>query len=84
MSPQLERLMRTSHNLPKQKRILELNPKHDVVGKLHERFAKDGDDPGIKDGADLLLGYALLAEGSELHDPARFNSLLVEVMGRAL
>jgi molecular chaperone HtpG len=84
MSPQLERLMRTSQNLPKQKRILELNPEHGIVSKLHERFAKDADDPGIKDGADLLLGYALLAEGSDLHDPARFNNLLVEVMGRAL
>jgi molecular chaperone HtpG len=84
MSPQLERLMRTSQNLPKQKRILELNPEHGIVSKLHERFSKDADDPGIKDGADLLLGYALLAEGSDLHDPARFNNLLVEVMGRAL
>jgi molecular chaperone HtpG len=84
MSPQLERLMRTSQNMPKQKRILELNPKHAIVSKLHDRFAKEADDPGIKDCADLLLGYALLAEGSDLHDPARFNNLLVEVMGRAL
>ena len=32
MSPQLERLLRhTQHEVPKQKRILELNPEHEVV-----------------------------------------------------
>ncbi len=85
MSPQLERLMRGSqYQLPKQKRILELNPEHAIVVKLSDRFAKDNEDPKIKDVADLLLGFALIAEGSELHDVARFNQLLAATLDEAL
>ena len=81
MSPQLERLLRhTQQEVPRTKRILELNADHEVVGKLKERFEKDADDPKVRDAADLLFGYALLAEGSELPDPARFTGLVAELM----
>jgi molecular chaperone HtpG len=85
MSPQLERLLRhTRHEMPKQKRILEINPDHEVVGKLAARLKANPEDPEIADAADLLLGYALLAEGSELPDPARFTNLLGGLMARSL
>ena len=47
MSPQMERLMRMSQggDAPRQKRILELNPKHTIVEKLQQRFAADQADP---------------------------------------
>ncbi|MCP4900487.1 MAG: molecular chaperone HtpG [bacterium] len=85
MSPQLERLMRGSqYQMPKQKRILELNPEHAIVVKLSDRFVKDNEDPKIEDVADMLLGFALIAEGSELHDVARFNQLLAATLDEAL
>ena len=85
LSPQLERMLRSSQvAVPKQLRILELNPKHSVVERLRERWEADNDDPMIADAAELLYGSALLAEGSELPDPARFNSLLTDLMGRGL
>jgi HSP90 family molecular chaperone len=34
--------------------------------------------------AELILGYALLAEGSELPDPIRFNRLLADMMLQTL
>ena len=84
-SPQLERLLQKgSTGGPKQRRILELNPNHPLLHKLHERFEKNKEDPLVGSYADLLLGYALLAEGSELPDPVRFNRLVADLMVQSL
>ena len=55
---------------------MELNPQHEIFTRLQERFREQQDDASLKDYAELLLGYALLAEGSELPEPVRFNQLL--------
>lgn len=82
-SPQLERLLQKGKGGgPKQRRILELNPNHDVFVKMHERFRNNSENNALAEYADLLLGYALLAEGSELPDPVKFNRHMVSVMGR--
>jgi molecular chaperone HtpG len=79
-SPQLERLlMKGKGGGPKQRRILELNPSHEIFTKLNERFNKDHEDEAIKSYAELIFGYALIAEGSELADPIRFNRLLIDL-----
>jgi molecular chaperone HtpG len=84
-SPQLERLLlKGKGGGPKQRRILELNPEHEIFVKLHERFKRDGEDGGLAAHAELLLGYALLAEGSELPDVIRFNQLVVGLMLQSL
>jgi molecular chaperone HtpG len=84
-SPHLERLLRKGKDGgPKQRRILELNPEHEIVAGMRERFAKDKADPLLADYAQLLFGYALIAEGSELEDPVRFNRLVAELMARSL
>ena len=86
MSPHLERMLRQAEgaDLPTQKRILELNPKHAILEKLQSRFEANEDDPKLADYAHLLLGHSLLAEGSELPDPARFNGLVAELMASGL
>jgi len=84
-SPQLERLLlKGKGGGPKQRRILELNPNHDIFIKLHERFERNGEDQAIGGYAELLLGYAMLAEGSELPDPTLFNRLVIDLMLRTL
>ena len=84
-SPQLERLLRQGNvTAPKQRRIMELNPTHPIVTKLQERFAHNSDDAVLGDYAELLFGYALLSEGSELADPIRFNHLMAELMIQSL
>ena len=85
MSPQLEKLMKQARGEtgPLQKRILELNPEHAILASLKARFEADADDPLLGDYAELLLGQALLAEGTELPDPARFSGLVAELMVRA-
>lgn len=87
MSPQLERLLRQTEaggEMDRQKRIMELNPDHDLFKKLGERFSADKEDALLDDYAHLLLGYAMLAEGSELPEPNRFNRLVGELMLKGL
>jgi molecular chaperone HtpG len=84
-SPQLERLLQKGKGGgPRQRRILELNPNHEIFVKMHERFKKSDQNEWLGDYAELLLGYALLSEGSELTDPTKFNRTLVEIMLQTL
>ena len=84
-SPFVERLLqRGKGGGPKQRRIMELNPKHEIYLKMEERFRTDGGDPILNDYADLLFGYALLAEGSEVADPVQFNRVLASLLTRGL
>ncbi len=91
MSPQMERILRQTEGMGSmpgmdgpQKRIMEINPKHELLAKLQEKFGADQEDPALEDYAHLLLGYAFLAEGSDLPDPARFNKLVGELMVKGL
>ena len=87
ISPTLERMLRRSQGTgagAQQKRILELNPKHAITSKLQERFEADQSDPLLVNYAHLLLDYALLAEGSDLPDPSRFNKSIGDLMVNGL
>jgi molecular chaperone HtpG len=80
LSPNLEKLFnQMKGETSKQKRIMELNPNHEIVAKLRDR----AEDSTFDDFAEVLYGYALLAEGSELTDPLKFNQALVRVLGKA-
>jgi molecular chaperone HtpG len=83
-SPRLEKWLREERDLPVSKRILELNPDHPVVAALKGRFDADAADAVLADYAELLYGYALLAEGSELPDPAGFARRFASLMEKGL
>jgi molecular chaperone HtpG len=84
-SPQLEKLLQKGKGGgPKQRRILELNPKHELLEKLKTRFDQSADDPVLDQYAQLLFGYGVLAEGSEMPEPAKFNKAVAELMTRGL
>ena len=84
-SPQLEKLLQKGKGGgPKQRRILELNPKHDILGKLKTRFDQDQNDPILDQYAQLLFGYGVLAEGSEMPEPSKFNKAVAELMTTSL
>jgi molecular chaperone HtpG len=85
LTPTLEKMYRAmGQDVPPVKRILELNPTHELVTAL--RTAKDSgaDDAVLTETAELLYGVALLAEGGELKDPARFSRLLADRLARTL
>jgi molecular chaperone HtpG len=84
-SPQLEAMMRAmGQEVPPMPRILEVNPAHAVVERLRTIVAGSADDPRLAEGAELLFGQAVLAEGGQLPDPAAFSKRLAELMARAL
>uniref|UniRef100_UPI000370209C molecular chaperone HtpG n=1 Tax=Rhodococcus sp. R1101 TaxID=1170698 RepID=UPI000370209C len=79
MSPALERMYKASGQpVPRVKRILELNPGHPLVSGLRTAREQRPDDATLADVAELLHGLALIAEGGEVEDPARFTRLLAE------
>ncbi len=84
-TPALERMYRAmGRELPKTKRILELNPTHPLVTGLRDTHAANPDDPDLAELAQMVYGMALLAEGGELPDPARFIRVLADRVARSL
>jgi molecular chaperone HtpG len=81
VSPNLEKLLnQMKGETTKQKRIMELNPNHEIISKMRERT----DDAMLDDVAEVLYGYALLAEGSELVDPLKFNQAVMRVLAKTI
>src|SRR5437867_5627635 len=81
LSPNLEKLLNQAKGeTTKQKRIMELNPDHEIIAKMRDR-AGDG---MLDDLAEVLYGYALLAEGSELQDPLKFNQAVMRVLAKTI
>ncbi|ASO20752.1 molecular chaperone HtpG [Actinoalloteichus hoggarensis] len=88
VTPTLEKMYRAmGQEIPQIKRILELNPTHPLVTRLRAAHdaRPDGDDDGtLAETAELLYGMALLAEGGELADTARFTRLLAGRLEKSL
>jgi len=85
LSPHIaELLRRTGQDVPKVKRILELNPQHPLLPKLQALVERDRNDPVLRQYAELLYGQAILAEGGQLPDPAAFGARVAELMLRAV
>ena len=81
VSPNLEKLLnQMKGETTKQKRILEINPKHEIIEKMRTR----ADDAALDDFAEVLYGYAVLAEGSQLDDPLKFNQAVVRVLAKTV
>ncbi|MFD4995543.1 molecular chaperone HtpG [Streptomyces buecherae] len=85
VTPALQNMYRAmGQEVPTAKRILELNPDHALVSGLNKaRAAREGDD-GLAETAELIYDMALLAEGGELTDPARFVKLMADRLERTL
>ncbi|MCV7100561.1 molecular chaperone HtpG [Mycobacterium palustre] len=85
ITPALARLYRASgQDVPVDKRILELNPKHPLITGLRDAHKERADDASVAETAELLYGTALLAEGGALDDPARFAELLADRLTRTV
>jgi molecular chaperone HtpG len=84
MNANMERIMKAmNQEVPKSKRILELNPNHPIVQVLEEMYAADNSNPRLVDYCGLLLDQALLTEGSPIKDPLKFTRLVSELMVKA-
>jgi molecular chaperone HtpG len=85
MTPTLEKMYRAMGQPgPPTKRILELNSDHALVVGLRRAHEENAENSTLPETAELLYGMALLAEGGELTDPARFTRLLADRLTSAL
>ena len=80
LNPQVRRMIEASGQaLPESKPILEINVEHPLVNRL----AGEAEDQRFATLASILLDHALLAEGTQLANPAeyvqRMNTLLLEL-----
>ena len=63
----------------KAQRVLEINPEHEIFGKL-KSIAESGDKDKLAKYANLLYTQALLIEGMEIENPVEFSNLICELM----
>jgi molecular chaperone HtpG len=66
--------------VPSDKRILEINPSHQVFNAMNELMAKGGNEATLKEYVNLLYNQALLLEGSKVKDPAAFARSIAKLM----
>ena len=85
MSAHMERLFKSmNQDVPENKRILELNPKHSLVASMQKMFEADKANPELKKYAHLLYDQALLTEGSPIPDPLAFAKNVADLMVKAV
>ncbi|MFE3639540.1 molecular chaperone HtpG [Streptomyces sp. NPDC059169] len=85
LTPALENMYRAmGQEVPRNKRILELNPDHQLVKGLNQAYGEREDRSGLTETAELLYSLALLAEGGRPADPARFVKVVADRLERTL
>jgi molecular chaperone HtpG len=79
MSASMIRMMKAmQQNVPEQKRVLELNPEHELIKKMQTLSGEK-----LSEMVSLLYDNALIAEGSPVVDAANFSKKMVELMMKA-
>ncbi|MBN0043610.1 molecular chaperone HtpG [Streptomyces actuosus] len=85
LTPALENMYRAmGQEVPSAKRILELNPDHPLVKGLNQAHRDRADHAGLAETAELLHTLAVLAEGGQPKEPARFVKLVADRLERTL
>ena len=85
LSASMERLLRAAgQEVPETKRILEVNPGHELVKVMFDLYKENPSDPRLTEYSELLLDQALLTEGSPIADPAKFSKLVAKLMVKAV
>ncbi|HCJ40155.1 molecular chaperone HtpG [uncultured Ruminococcus sp.] len=78
MEKVLNAMPQNDTNRVKAEKALEINPNHEIFGKLKALYADDKDT--LKEYTKLLYDQALLIEGLSLDDPVEFANLVCKLM----
>ncbi|WP_255953091.1 molecular chaperone HtpG [Streptomyces odontomachi] len=85
LTPALENMYRAmGQEVPQTKRILELNPEHQLVKALRQAHTQRTDHTELAETAELLHTLAVLAEGGQPKDAGRFVKLVTDRLERTL
>jgi molecular chaperone HtpG len=80
----VDRLLRDrGQDVPKAKRVLEINPGHPIIEHLRSAVASGKATEKVNDWVTVLYDQALLTEGSALEDPNRFARLITSLLTEA-
>lgn len=66
----------------KARRILEINPHHEVFARLKDLYEQSGEEEMLKDYCDMLYAQALLIEGILPEDPIGFANKVARLMAK--
>ncbi|WP_320043159.1 molecular chaperone HtpG [uncultured Desulfobacter sp.] len=85
MSAYMQKILKASgQKAPDQKRALEVNVNHPVMEKIKSVFESDTTSPVLTDYCDLLYDIAVISEGGKLDNPARFSTLVGDLMAKSI
>jgi len=85
MSAYMEKILKASgQKAPDQKRALEVNVNHPVMEKIKSVFESDTTNSVLTDYCDLLYDIAVISEGGKLDNPARFSTLVGDLMAKSI
>ncbi|MEE3234834.1 MAG: molecular chaperone HtpG [Candidatus Latescibacterota bacterium] len=80
VSQNMERLMKMAdRDFSGSKRVLEVNPRHQIIQNLALRFKQERTASDLQDWAHMLVDYVLLGEG-KVEDPQRVTRILQLMM----
>jgi molecular chaperone HtpG len=76
VSPQMRNLFKAmGQNIPPEKRVLEINPSHPLIGKIMDETEPDSEK--LSQWAALLLGLASIADGVPVENGRDFTKTLL-------
>jgi molecular chaperone HtpG len=85
MSAYMEKILKSSgQEVPKTKRILELNIDHPLMAKINTLFESDRDNPALSEYSQLLYDLAVVGEGGKVDNPGEFSKVVGELMSKAI
>jgi molecular chaperone HtpG len=85
MSAYMEKILKSSgQEVPKTKRILELNIDHPLMAKINTLFENDRDNPALSEYSQLLYDLAVVGEGGKVDNPGEFSKVVGELMSKAI
>ena len=81
IDPQMEKILKSmGQDIPEKKRVLEINPEHQVIAAINSIFEKDKTDSALQEYIKLLYDQALILEGSKPKDPTAFAKVITKLM----
>jgi molecular chaperone HtpG len=81
LDPNMEKLLKAmGQPVPERKRVLEINPAHDLFSAMNNIFEREKESVVLKEYIALLYDQALLLEGSKPKDPRLFTRYISKLM----
>lgn len=81
MTPQMEQMFKSmGQEVPKTKRILEINPDHQSIQTIQKIIDANKEDKKVSEYSNLLYNQALIAEGLPVSNPKELSNSISELI----